>query len=305
MKAQAPDRVGNLVTYKNGNYQVFLDLTDGSKMRVSMDDYFDAEYPESMDVKITNMCDKGCPWCHEDSRPYGDHADLDQGFLDTIRPYTEIAVGGGNVLCHPHLEDFLLHLRELHCVPSITVNQDHFLHDFDYVKCLYERGLVYGVGVSLTEPTDELVEKASQLPTAVIHTINGILTEDDIDKLSGNDLKILVLGYKKIRRGDTYGKSHSDPISKNMEWLSANLDKLFGGFAVVSFDNLALEQLPIRDYIGEEKWSEFYMGDDGDHTFYIDMVKKEYAVSSTSTERFPIGDKSARDMFQHVKYLDR
>ena len=41
------------------------------------------------------------------------------------------------------------------------------------------------------------------------------------------------------------------------------------------------------------------MGDDGTHTMYIDLVNKEYAVSSTSKNRCKILD-NIDDMFQQV-----
>ena len=291
------------VSYRNGNYVVYLNTENGTKIRFTEDDYYDADRPESMDIKITNNCDKGCPWCHEDSKPDGLHADLTQSFIDTIPPYTEIAIGGGNILTHPEVDEFLLHLKEKKLLPSVTVNQTHFLESFDRIKEWYDNNLVYGIGVSLTDPTDELISKLKELPTSIIHVINGILTEDDINKLSGNRLKILVLGYKDIRRGHQYKCSHDEVVLDNISWLSKNMDRLYESFSVVCMDNLALEQLPVRETIGEETFNDIYMGDDGQHTFYIDMVKKEYAVSSTHTDRYPIGDKSVIDMFSHVKSL--
>lgn len=291
------------VSYRNGNYIVYLNTKDGTKIRFTEDDEYHADRPESMDIKITNKCDKGCPWCHEDSKPDGLHADLTQSFVDTIEPYTEIAIGGGNVLSHPDIDNFLPHLKELKLIPNVTVNQTHFIKDFDRIKTWYDDNLVYGVGVSLTDPTEELIDKLKMIPTSIIHVIDGIITEDDINKLSGNDLKILVLGYKDIRRGHSYKSGHDSEVDNNISWLSDHMDKLYNSFSTVCMDNPALSQLPVRETIGDKLFDEIYMGDDGQHTFYIDMVKKEYAVSSTHTDRYPIGDKSIRDMFHHVKSL--
>ena len=291
------------VSYQNGNYIVYLNTIDGTKIRFTEDDYYDADRPESMDIKITNRCDKGCPWCHEDSKPDGLHADLTQPFIDTIEPYTEIAIGGGNILTHPGIDDFLLHLRELKLIPNITLNQAHFLKEFDRVKGWYDDNLVYGVGVSLTEPTDELIKKLRIIPTSIVHIINGIFSKDDLERLSGNNLKILVLGYKEIRRGHSYKSGHDSEVDSNILWLSNHMNELYSSFSTVCMDNLALKQLPVKETIGDELFDEIYMGDDGQHTFYIDMVNKEYAVSSTHTDRYPIGDKSIRDMFRHVKSL--
>ena len=71
-------------------------------------------------------------------------------------------------------------------------------------------------------------------------------------------------------------------------------------FCVVSFDNLAIEQLNVRRLISDEQWDEFYMGDDGTMTFYIDMVEGVFAKNSLSMERWPIMD-NIDDMFNKVR----
>ena len=71
-------------------------------------------------------------------------------------------------------------------------------------------------------------------------------------------------------------------------------------FNVVSFDNLAIEQLNVRRLMGEEQWNEFYLGNDGQFTMYVDMVNREFAKSSVSTERWPIMD-NIDDMFNKVR----
>lgn len=241
--------------------------------------------------------------CHEDSRLDGAHSDISQPFIDTLHPYQEIAVGGGNVLSHPRLEEFLAHLRELKCVPSITVNQAHFMKDFDRIKKLYDDGLVFGIGVSLTDAHDPLlIERLQQLPTAVVHTIVGLLSPDDVMTLAGHGLKVLLLGYKDIRRGHDYlsRPEVSEDVKKNTFWVAMNLPQMMRAFKVLSFDNLALEQLPVRQVVGEEIWQQFYMGDDGRHTFYIDMVEQEFARSSTSMNRHGIDSKSIDEMFQLI-----
>lgn len=51
-----------LNSYKNGNYSVTI-LEDGTKIRYSKDDEFNAEFPENIDIKLTNMCNVGCSYC--------------------------------------------------------------------------------------------------------------------------------------------------------------------------------------------------------------------------------------------------
>lgn len=55
------------VSYTNGNYRVSIDLKTGTKIRKNDLDFFEPEYPESMDVKITNCCDMGCKFCLKSS----------------------------------------------------------------------------------------------------------------------------------------------------------------------------------------------------------------------------------------------
>ena len=57
----------------------------------------------------------------------------------------------------------------------------------------------------------------------------------------------------------------------------------------------------IRRLLGKEEWEEFYDGDDGTHTFYIDMVERKFAASSTAEQekRYALLD-SVDEMFRRV-----
>lgn len=289
--------------YQNGDYTVTL-LSDGTKIRENDLDSFSPEKPESMDVKITNCCEMACPYCHENSTPDGLHGDiLNSPFLDTLLPYTELAIGGGNPLSHPDLIPFLVQLKERKLIPNMTVNQYHFLKYKDDLKKLCDNQLIYGLGVSLTSVTDELIEALKDFPNAVLHVINGIVTMPELDRLAGNDFKILILGYKTFRRGENFYEHNSDRV----EALKGDLDRyLFsdiigrGWFKVVSFDNLAIKQLRVQEQMPKEQWDKFYMGDDGGFTMYIDMVNREFAKNSTSTERWPITN-DIKEMFDKVR----
>ena len=70
-------------------------------------------------------------------------------------------------------------------------------------------------------------------------------------------------------------------------------------FEVISFDNLAIAQLDVKRLMNEEQWEEFYMGDDGNYTFYIDMVDGTFGKNSLATERHPIMD-NIDLMFQKI-----
>ena len=295
--------MNRFVRYTNGNYTVTIDTRTGTKIRENDLDFFRAEFPESMDIKICDKCDMGCPMCHENSTPDGKCGDiLNVKFIETLHPYTELAIGGGNPLEHPDLEEFLVKCKTLILIPSMTVNQTHFMKNREYLKTLCDSKLIYGLGISVNKVDNDFLEALKDFPNAVLHVINGLVTIHDLAMLAGKDLKILFLGYKEFRRGKDLFKRDAFSIERRKketrEWLGRILDEKW--FEVVSFDNLAVNQLEVRTLIGEEVWSEFYMGDDGTATMYVDMVRGEFAKSSTSTERYPIED-NIIPMFEKIR----
>ena len=61
--------------YVNGNYKVML-MSDGTKIRYNDLDNLTPEFAESMDVKLTDKCSVGCPFCYEGCTPAGKHSDI-------------------------------------------------------------------------------------------------------------------------------------------------------------------------------------------------------------------------------------
>ena len=297
---------GNWVSYQNGNYTVSIDLDTGTKIRENDLDFFDAAFPESMDIKITNRCNMNCPMCHEDSKCDGAHGDImSESFIDRLHPYTELALGGGNVLEHPDFYDFLVKCKNLKLICNTTIRQEHFMQNLDFIRKLRDEGLIYGLGISLSNPwQDGFIDAVKEFPNAVIHVINGIVTMQDLERLRYYGLKILILGYKEFRRGE---KLYENADAKEcIDGLKQDLYKHLpeivghGWFDVVSFDNLAIKQLNPQRIMSKEAWDEMYMGDDGEYTLYIDMVSRVFAKNSCSTKRFNIMN-NVIDMFNVIK----
>lgn len=288
--------------YKNGNMRTRI-FSDGTKIRETEDDEFIPEFAENMDIKISNYCDMGCKFCHEGSTKNGKHGDiLNQRFIETLHPYQEVALGGGDATSHPDLVPFLHKLKDRKVIVNMTVNQRHFEQKQELIKKLVDEKLIYGLGVSLVNPTDEFISLIQQYPNAVIHVINGILKPSDVEILSDKNLKILILGYKQLRRGgDWYSEDHENITVKQM-WLKKNLENIIEHFKVVSFDNLAIEQLEVQRLMSLEEWDEFYMGDDSEFTYFIDMVEKEFSKNSTAplNERYDLLE-SVDDMFEKIR----
>ena len=298
----------NWVSYKNGNYTVSLNILNGTKIRQNNLDYFEPDTVESMDIKITNKCDRNCEQCHEASSNFGKHGNiLDVPFLEKLHPYCELAIGGGNPLTHPDLDAFLLKCKERRHIPNMTVNQIHFEKEFDRIMNYVQSRLIFGLGVSLVNLTPQFIEKVKKIPTAVIHVINGLVTEEQLRMLKDNGLKVLVLGYKEFRKGKKLYEKEPEKIEDGKQRMKQLLPKIIeeGWFNVISFDNLALKQLNVQSLMSKDEWDRFYMGDDGlegsqtSATFFADLVKGEFAKNSCSDERYPLMD-TAENMLKFL-----
>ena len=294
--------MSNWVEYKNGNYNVKFNLDDGTKIRETGDDKFIASFAENCDVSLTYRCKQNCKFCYMGCTPEGKHADImSQKWIHSLHPYTELALNG-NDLDHPQLDEFLEFLKSKKVIANITINQNQFMEHLDKINLWYRRGLIHGLGVSLVNPTNEFILEIQKYPNAVIHTINGLLTPVQIEKLANNNLKILILGYKELERGMDFKNNNSTYIKYNQRYIKNHLSDIVNKFAVISFDNLCLEQLDVKNsgILSEDEWNEFYMGDDGTVTYFIDAITEEFAMNSVSQERYPLLD-TVDEMFERMK----
>ena len=296
--------------YKNGNHKVTI-FDDGTKIKETFDeaaDHFTYDFPENFDIHINNRCNAGCPYCHEGSTKDGEvpslvdmilenkgrvikHLDGDKytftgkltPFYNSLRAGTEMAIGGGNIFeSDPAEFEFFLNInKNKNILSNITVNQIHVKPNFEKLKKWVDESLVHGIGVSLVNSKDKEFWKCiDQLGNnVVIHTIAGILTEKDLPYLKNR--KMLILGYKHLRRGNEY---FSEAVQKNIDWLKENISLVSKTVSLMSFDCLGIEPINPKTElnISDEEWNSLYQGSDTDvkdaegnitcSTMYIDLV---------------------------------
>ena len=275
-----------LGTYVNGNTIVVM-REDGTKERYIRDGENPApEFPESIDLKVTNCCDMGCEFCAESSTPDGKHADLmDKTLLETIHPYTELAIGGGNPLEHPDLCWFLGCMKRRNVICNLTVNVNHFMRDDVQSKLhlLTDAKLIHGLGISITDTIpDGFFDKVKNYQNAVIHTIAGYTPISTFYDLCDRNLNLLILGYKDKGRGKEYLDGwYSLLVEVKLAVLKNNIRDFRSKFKAVAFDNLAVKQLNIQEELSKDEFDRLYMGYDGEYTMYIDLVTRKYGKSST------------------------
>lgn len=288
------------VMYQNGTYFVHLN-SDGVQTTVDPKGLFESSFPDTVDLKVTDYCDAGCFYCHENSKKSGKHANL-ENLIEILTPFetgVELAIGGGNPLDWPDLDAFLDWAKN-RFVCNMTVNSKHLNKEGTLVrlKTLQRSGLLNGIGVSLPAQKIKMSDKrfGVDLKNTVGHLIPGMIMPVQIDQIirelraSKEDQlyfkHYLLLGFKTIGRGKSVDQ---DKVDVNIEYFKRKLPRFIMYLQArgikLSFDNLAIEQLNVKNIIRPEVWNTRFMGEDGTRSMFIDAVEETSAKSSTSTER--------------------
>ena len=283
-----------LHSYTNGDTSVSI-YSDGTKIR-DISKGTRADFPESIDVKITNWCDAGCHWCHEKSTPKGWHGNLQETLeiLTQLPAGVEIAIGGGHPLSHPGFIDFVRILSSKGIICNVTINEKHFEKELMLIQDLVSKGFIKGVGYSYN--SKPCTWKYEHLVTHVIIGLTDPKSVGDIVKVNP---KILLLGYKSVGRGILYRNKFPEVVEDNIAaWY--RLLPFIAREAHLSFDNLAIEQLkPARIFRRKSDYEKFYMGRDGVYSMYMDAVTLTYSQSSTHSTKIAFG-KNIKDMFLSI-----
>lgn len=284
-------------SYRNGNTLVGIG-EDGTKYRYTPDGEGPTpEYPESIDLKITDFCEEKCPMCHENAGLSGRHGDLNHPLLNSLHPYTELAIGGGNPMAHPDLYSFLKRMKKQRVICNITVHYNQFMKNIDTLRSWQAEGLIHGVGVSVHHSLENTAA-LHEFPHLVVHTIAGVSEVETYRSLADKDLDLLILGYKDFGRGHDYYERNSN-VERRIRWVSDHIADLSDHFRSICFDDLAVRQLDLKNKINPAVWQQFYMGSDGDYTMYVDLVRGEYSASSTAERRMIFSD-AIRDLFAQI-----
>lgn len=112
------------------NYKAFY--YNGKTMRIAIDPskpIEELDYPEFLDVKITDFCLGGCPYCYMDSTGRGEHSSDILAKVESYfgklcineRPF-QVAIGGGEPTSHPEFIPLLKLFHELGITPNYTTN---------------------------------------------------------------------------------------------------------------------------------------------------------------------------------------
>lgn len=293
--------------YKNGDTNGIL-FDNGTRILDNgTDTPFNLEWPVSVDLNISNYCEKGCPFCYQNCTRQGTNADLEK-IKKLLHPYMEVAINinMGYDILSKEFTDFLEYCKINNIIVNATINQDDLLQTFHHinkdaivyriteVETLQKQGLINGLGISFTDITTINKVKPG-LKNIVIHVIAGLIDIKDLDILTKEGYNILVLGYKQKGRAQN---NELPNMTSLKEWLSDNLGKSSN---VLCFDNLAIAQLGIKEMIPQEQWNMYYQGDEGTISMYINGVDMKFARNSFTNKNYDIGDYNIQEMFDIVR----
>lgn len=275
----------SLYKYNNGNASV--EIFDNGTRVIEFKGELKLQQALNIDIRVSTACSFGlnpetgksfCSFCHESATTNGvecDYAEL-KSKLNNLPAGIELAIGGNKITSG--LMEFCAWASEKGYVVNLTVNQGHILKYQHKLDELIEKKHIRGLGISYRSGLEDNVpERFKKYENTVLHVIAGIDKFEDVYNNTSFE-KVLVLGEKDFgfNKGNVNIKSQSH---KEWYWWIA---KLFGRFKVVSFDNLALEQLNVERFFTKPNWEVF---NQGENSFYIDAVNKVFAPSSRSAEK--------------------
>lgn len=289
--------------YKNGNSSVEL-FDDGTRV-IHYENELKLEFPLNIDIRVSSICSFGynpktnkafCDFCHESARTDGNECNYDElkEKLKGLPKGIELAIGANNITTE--LFGFIFWCDTQDYIVNLTINQGHLKRDTQRLKLLINNQLIKGLGVSYRSSLKwDVPQFILDYEHTVFHVIAGIDSINDVMDLSTKGVKkVLVLGEKNF--GFNYGKVDLK-TKKHKEWFWF-ISKLFTIFNIVSFDNLALEQMNIRRFFNDDSWSVF---NQGEHSFYINAVDKYFAPSSRSNNKTTWNTIIIKDYFKKLE----
>lgn len=289
-----------LIKTTNGNAEIIIEK-NGTRT-IEFENKLKLEYPLNLDIRVTTSCSLGknpktnkafCNFCHESAVTNGVECDYEllKDKLIELPKGIELAIGGNNIT--PALIDFLKWCKNKDFICNLTSNHLHINRDGEKLKYLLKNNIIKGLGISYRKTSQLNLDKFFiEHPNVILHVIAGIDEVDDILKTPFK--KILVLGYKKFGFGETY---YSNEIKDNLQKWYWWVNKLFIK-DIISFDNLAIEQLNIKRFFDEKTWETFYQGE---HSFYINAVDKYFAPSSRSDKKTYWNNITIKKYFEEIE----
>jgi len=292
-------------------YDYFTLFNGSDKIRLSFNkpEGFEptkSQYPELVDLKITDYCDIGCNWCYQDSTKKGQHAPLDQikKIVDVLSNMgvLEIALGGGETTEHPDFKEIIAYIKERNIIPNFTTQSTKWMNSPENIKFVYENVGAFAISIKdsaaakmFTEKLDEVMPIDDYAPRRGVQLnaqyVMGTMNKEtflettrilrDRKEVSreriGYPFRVItLLGYKDVGRGDNFVPvKHNDWPS----WIKEIQDDKIWPSLSWAIDTLLAEQSEKKlEDLDVPKW--LYSTKEGQFSMYIDAVDMKCGPSS-------------------------
>ena len=258
--------------------------------------------PRMVDLKITDRCTRGCPYCYQGSSPNGKvasyYATRDRigifGILNELveMGVQEVAIGGGEPFLDSVLiRDVISGAKSIGLDVGISTGTMSFMENESLYSMLVEDGVVVGYSPSnLTElkaACHAINERLEFHSSFLLHLVEGLFTIEELNILLDyhHIPNLLFLGLKALPSGEL--PSMTGAMGNEMlRWVqdkqvtyktNISIDTAFANKWQHILSNLKVPYLSYRTKEGE--WS-----------LYIDAVEQIIAADSYSAELINFSD---------------
>jgi len=295
------------ISYKNGNYWVVMN--DTRKLRISFHDHnqnLQPKFPELIDLKITDYCDKNCSYCYQGSTSNGVHGsliDIKKAIQFSCvsmpelrnKPKIEFALGGGEPTEHPYFVEILSEIHFHRGISNFTTKSLNWLDEERKIEAVkkYVSGIAYSIDTyvefitCLEKHNSVFKQDDKSSPVLYIHLIPEIMSHDDFRKILGavedynsstsvkygtytNKIHVTILGFKSMGRAEKMKREVQPEIVEIFMKLNNTPIGIDTKFAADYQQFLDENNIDRKLYTTEE----------GVYSMYIDTIEKKAYKSS-------------------------
>lgn len=298
----------NWICIDRSSHWLLFDRADGTKLRLpkGKEAVHYSDYPELLDVKITDKCSMNCKFCYQGSTENGkemDHIRKLYQYVNIIAELQplEVAIGGGEPMEYGPIWSFVHSLKEKGIVVNMTTRRlDLLASKSDVWSCL--SGVGYSTeSVTLAKRGLDVIKKAypdDYRKKLVIHLAVGTMPLTSIVEImkwaKTEYIEVLLLDYKTDGRGSSF-------TPYDYHALVTCLQSNFMSGHYWDGPKLGIDT-PLAAKFGDEFQNslkvhpKLFSKREGAFSMYLDLVEGTFAQASYGHEKYPI--KSAQDVLK-------
>lgn len=335
-KPRNDEGMSSSFVYDRGDHWVVYNNEDGLKLRIPKDlgenlitptddAIVRSDFPELVDIKVTDRCAMGCTFCYQASTPTGPHGDWDKAYrlVDYLAEMgvLEVAIGGGEPLQWRKFSQFvdLLHRKEI--TPNVTTRIPQRMppetlpllgsvgFSCESLEVLEET--VFDLSIlDRNDPSEDFPEGEVRTTSClwakkfVVHIALGVTPMEEVLRMvrfcKQHYLEVLLLDYKPVGRGESFAPY---PYTNWVAQIAPIVSPCYSGARSIRGRphatpigmrlgiDTGLAQRFRQDLLTILKVDPRLMvGEEGKFSMYIDMVKWSFAKDSYSSAResFPL-----------------